>query len=346
MQPAEEQWLIRQSHPQIDRHEYFNLRIAKQGYHKAGAHSAAKMCKYAKDSILKKGACYKNKFYGISSHRCLQCSPVLQFCNLSCKFCWRLIPEVKEGWLKMPPSFEWDSPEFIADALIAEQKRIMSGFLGNEKADASLAKEAMEPNQVALSLIGEPAMYPHLGKLLEIFHKKKMTTFLVTNGTFPKALERLKPLPTQLYISLIAPDEKTHAYVAQQSENAEKLIWKNYLSSLDFLKKAGEKTRTVLRMTLTRGLNDNNLPGYAELIKRAMPHYVEVKSMVYVGGARNSSRGLQLSDMLSVPEIEAIAEQLSDLTGYIVVDTHAPSRVTLLARDKNCAAKRFLCKTK
>jgi len=320
----------------------FEGRIKKQGYHQVGSHSAAKACKYLKDSLFGKEACYKNRFYGISSHRCLQCSPVLQFCNLSCRFCWRLIPETKTGWVKMPPKFEWDEPAMIAEGLIAEQRRIASGFKGNPKADKKMALEAMQPTQVALSLIGEPTLYPKMSALLAEFHKRNMTTFLVTNGTLPHAMRALTILPTQLYLSMISPDEASYGRIGGISEMQAKLLWRAYLDSLQFLCSVSDKTRTVLRMTLARGLNDHNLDGYASLILLGKPHYVEVKSMVFVGGARNEARGLKLSDMLKMEEIEKIAKTLAEKTGYIRVDSHAPSRVVLLARDEQAAKSRFL----
>lgn len=320
----------------------FEGRIKKQGYHQVGSHSAAKICKYSKDSILGKDGCYKYKFYGIKSHQCLQSSPVLQFCNLSCRFCWRIIPETKTGWMKMPKAFKWDDPAFIADGLIKEQKRIMSGFKGNPAADQKKAAEAMNPKHVALSLIGEPTLYPRLSELIEHFHKKNMTTFLVTNGTNPKALMNLNPLPTQLYISLIAPDFKTYSYVTNVSQTQAKIFWKNYLQSLKILKKLSSKTRTVLRMTIAHNLNDFNEEGYARLINMAKPHYVEVKSMVYVGWARNAQRGLQLSDMLTMDEIRKFAQKLANLTDYLYTDEHVLSRVALLSKDENAIKNRIL----
>jgi len=320
----------------------FEGRIKKQGYHQVGSHSAAKICKYAHDYIIGKDGCYKHKFYGIESHRCLQCSPSLQFCNLSCRFCWRLIPETKTGWLKMPNNFKWDEPQFIAEGLIKEQKRIMSGFKGNPKADKNKALEALQPKHVALSLIGEPTLYPKLSDLIEEFHKRNMTTFLVSNGTNPQALKKLKTLPTQLYLSLVAPDQKTYVYVVNVQKTIAKKQWQNYLKSLKLLKTLSKKTRTVLRMTLAHNLNDFNLEGYAKLIKMAMPHYVEVKSMVYVGWARNKERGLQLSDMLSMQEIRDFAKKLAQLTDYIYADEHESSRVALLCKDKKALENRIL----
>jgi tRNA wybutosine-synthesizing protein 1 len=320
----------------------FEGRIKKQGYHQVGYHSAAKICKYSRDSILGRDGCYKHKFYNIASHQCLQCSPVLQFCNLSCRFCWRLIPETKTGWMKMPKKFNWDDPEFIAEGLIKEQKRIMSGFKGNINADKKKALEAMEPKHVALSLIGEPTLYPKLAELIKEFHKRGMTTFLVTNGTNFNALKNLKVLPTQLYISLVAPDFKTYINVVNVPESQAKLYWKNYLKSLKLLNKLSKKTRTVLRMTLAHRLNDFNIDGYAKLINIAKPHFVEVKSMVYVGWARNAQRGLQLSDMLTMEQIRDFAKELAKKTKYLYTDEHIPSRVVLLCKNKTAQKNRLL----
>jgi tRNA wybutosine-synthesizing protein 1 len=320
----------------------FEGRIRKQGYHIVGSHSAAKACKWARDAVLDKGWCYKHQFYGIASHRCLQSSPIMQFCNLSCRFCWRLIPETKTGWMKMPDAFEWDEPVFILDGLIDAQKRIFSGFLGNEKANPIHAKEAMDPKHATFSLIGEPTMYPKLSELLKACHIKGMTTFLVTNGTLPHALLKLDTLPTQLYVSLVAPDEKTYAYVTQQSEEQTKLLWSNYLKTLDIMASLKGKTRTTLRTTLAKELNAFSFEKYAELIKRAQADFVEIKSMVFVGGARNKERGLRLEDMLTMDEIREIGKKLASTTGYLYTDEHAPSRVALLCRDEKVQDTRYL----
>jgi len=167
-----------------------------------------------------------------------------------------------------------------------------------------------------------------------------MFVFLVTNGSLPDRLEKLNNLPTQLYISMDAPDEQTFISVCRPhvKENA----WDNFMRTLGFLNQIKHKTRTVLRMTLVRGHNTHNLEGYAVQIKRAEPHYVEVKSFVYVGGARDPERGLKLSDMLSMEEIRTIAHKLAKLTGYIITDEHVPSRVVLLCRDEQTKQQRFI----
>ena len=58
----------------------------------------------------------------------------------------------------------------------------------------------MDPRHCALSLVGEPIMYPEIGKFVSLLHEKRISTFLVTNAQFPKAIEDLPPI-TQLYVS-------------------------------------------------------------------------------------------------------------------------------------------------
>ncbi|MCX8197698.1 MAG: 4-demethylwyosine synthase TYW1 [Candidatus Micrarchaeota archaeon] len=312
--------------------------LIRQKYHLAGQHSAAKLCHWSHSALKGGESCYKSRFYGIASHRCLQCTPVLLFCNHACVFCWRFMPE-KDKYGSIGKKFAWDEPEKIAEWLISAQKELVSGYGGNKKVRKELYEQACEPKHVALSLTGEPAMYPYIGRLLREFHRRGMTTFLVTNGTFPERMEKWEEMPTQLYVSMVAPNED--AYL-KSIRPAERNLWKKYLKGLEVLRKLGEKTRTVLRMTLCRGVNDFGLEGYARQIAIAKPHYVEVKSMVFVGGARQPGRNLSLSSMLSMEEIRQIASKLSDMTGYKISCEHAPSRVVLLCKDKQAEESRII----
>lgn len=324
--------------------------LVRQKYHIAGDHSAAKICHWAGVSLKGKGECYKSKFYGIASHRCLQCTPVLLFCNHACIFCWRMMPEKNifgglggaglrgQSPLGLAPGkFKWDRPEEIVDGLIAAQKDIVSGFGGNPNVSRTLFLEALTPKHVALSLTGEPTMYPHLEGLLEKFHSRGMTTFLVTNGTFPERVAKWKVLPTQFYVSMVAPNEKVYQSAIRPASPA---LWKKYLKTLELMPEIGKRTRTVLRMTVARGINDSGLEGYASQIKIAQPHYVEVKSMVFVGGARQPERKLTLDSMLKIEEVRGLAAKLARMAGYIVADEHAPSRVVLLCRDRKTEKER------
>ncbi|HIH30995.1 TPA: 4-demethylwyosine synthase TYW1 [Candidatus Micrarchaeota archaeon] len=314
--------------------------LIRQKYHIAGEHSAAKLCHWSGEALKGGEGCYKNKFYGISSHRCLQCTPVLLFCNHACVFCWRMMPERKLKFEDMPcKGFSWDEPEKIAKWLIEAQKEIVSGFGGNPKVKKELFGEAMEPMHVAISLTGEPTMYPHLEKLLDEFHRRGLTTFLVTNGTFPEQIEKWKTYPTQFYVSMVAPNEQVYRKAIRPASTG---LWKKYLGMLRLMPAIGEKTRTVLRMTLTRGVNDSDLEDYANQVRVAQPHYVEVKSMVFVGGARLKERGLSSGSMFEMDEIDGIAEKLAGMTGYAVSERHVPSRVVLLRRDAEAEKKRMI----
>ena len=237
-------------------------------------------------------------------------------------------------------AFEWDEPGKIADWLIAAQKEIVSGYGGNPLVEKKLFEEARSPMHAALSLTGEPTMYPHLERLLGEFRSRGMTTFLVTNGTFPERVEKWRVLPTQFYVSMVAPNEEVYRKAIRPGSAG---LWKKYLRTLELMPEIGKRTRTVLRMTIARGVNDSDLEGYAAQIKLAKPHYVEVKSMMYVGGARQTGRNLNKESMLEMDEVESLAEKLAKLSSYIVSDRHAPSRVVLLCRDKKAENDRAIC---
>jgi len=312
-------------------------RLVNQKYAVVGEHSAAKLCHWAGESLKGQGECYKSKFYGISSHRCLQCTPVLQFCNHACVFCWRMMPERdRYGDVK---GFEWNDACEVADGLVKAQKTLVAGFGGNPKVKRAIYLEALTPKHVALSLTGEPTMYPKMDELLSDFHARGMTTFVVTNGTLPEAVAKWKVLPTQFYVSMVAPNEEVYKKFIRPSTPG---LWKKYLKTLGMMPDIGKKTRTVLRMTIARGVNDCDLEGYAAQIKLAQPHYVEVKSMVFVGGARSPERGLALESMLSMDEINDIAGKRSSMAGYCLSDFHSPSRVALLCRDAAVEKNRMI----
>ena len=310
--------------------------LAKQGYHFVGRHSATKICGYASRSLKGGESCYKHQFYGISSWRCIQATPALG-CNLACRFCWRIIPE-EEGykWNEINAIGEWDEPKEIAEGLIVAHREIVTGYKGNAKVVMERWIESNDPAHVAFSLAGEPLFYPKLGQLFEVFHKKGMSTFLVTNGTMTNALKRLETLPTQLYVSIQAPNEEIYVKtVRPKNLNA---TWDNFIS---FLKAFSElRTRRAFRLTLVRGLNLTDAKGYASLIKLGKPHYVEVKGFVFVGGSRNPKRGLEFDQMPQKQEILSFAEEIAKESGYLLTDYHKSSNVALLCASKEASDNR------
>jgi tRNA wybutosine-synthesizing protein 1 len=182
----------------------------------------------------------------------------------------------------------------------------------------------MEPDQVACSLSGEPTLYSRLGGLFEECHRRGMTTFLVTNGTRPDVLAELDPLPTQLYVSVVAPDREVHRRLcAPLVDNA----WESLQETLDLLPSLD--TRKVIRHTLVAGYNMGHEEAYARLLERADPDFVEAKAYVFVGDSR---RRMTLENMPSHDAIRVFARNLSEASGYEVRDEQHSSRVVLLAR--------------
>ena len=51
--------------------------------------------------------------------------------------------------------------------------------------------EGMQARHCALSLVGEPIMYPEINALVKLLHKKGISTFLVTNAQFPDSIRYL-----------------------------------------------------------------------------------------------------------------------------------------------------------
>jgi len=297
----------------------------KQHYALVGRHSSVKLCHWLKESIKHDRFCYKQKFYGIASHRCLQMTPVTAWCTHNCIFCWRPM----EGFLGTELPQPWDDPAFIVEESIKAQRKLLVGYKGMPGINMKKFEEAWNPKHAAISLSGEPMLYPYMGDLVEEFHKRGFTTFIVTNGTVPERLEEMKredKLPTQLYVSLTAPDIETYnrVNVPMIPDGWDRI--KTFLTMMN-----GLDTRTVVRLTLVKGENMHNPEGYARLIKLANPKFVEAKAYMFVGYSRNR---LTINNMPRHEEIRAFAEELvKNLPGYHIEDEYEPSRVVLIMRD-------------
>ncbi len=133
-------------------------------------------------------------------------------------------------------------------------------------------ENALNPKHAAISLSGEPMIYPYMDGLLEEFHKKGFTTFIVTNGTLPEKIESLKTLPKQLYVTLPAPNKEIYEKVCRP------LIsngWERLMKTLELLDSLD--TRTVIRITAVKYLNMCNPEQYRKLVEQANPWFFEVK---------------------------------------------------------------------
>jgi len=298
--------------------------LLRQKYHLVGNHSAVKRCRWLYNSIVQDRACYKQQFYGIKSHQCLQMTPSLFHCTLSCVFCWRTQSgdnDLRWDETRLPT---WDDPEKIIDGCIREQKRILTGYKATPNADQNKRLEATTPKHAAISLAGEPTLYPHLDGLIKGFHRRGFTTFLVSNGTVPTALSNLSEEPTQLYISVSAFDKKKFSQVCRPHEPD---VWEKLNETLSLL--PSFKCPTVIRFTLARNLNLEYPKLFAELVRKANPTYLEPKAYMHVGFSRLR---MNFSNMPTHREIKDFGSELSIELGYNMLDEAPDSRVVLLSR--------------
>jgi len=307
-------------------------RLEKQHYGLVGKNSAVKICTWTKKSLRDEDFCYKQKFYGIMSHRCCQMSTTIDYCQNSCVFCWRTL-ETTRNFKEMPIE-EADRPEDIYDDLIKEQRKQLTGFKGNPKTNLRKYKEAQEPMHFAISLTGEPTMYPYLSDLIRFLHKKNKTTFVVSNGVSPEIIKNLE-MPTQLYISLDAPNKELYLKIDRSTV---KNSWEKFNETLDVLNSLKDKTRTVLRITLIKGMNMVEPENYAKLIEKANPLFVEIKAYMFVGSSRER---LTLENMPLHEEIKKFSEEIAKYCKYELVDEKKESRVVLLMKPED-KDRRFL----
>ncbi|RDE15592.1 MAG: 4-demethylwyosine synthase TYW1 [Candidatus Thorarchaeota archaeon] len=303
-------------------------KLVRQGYDILGDRGAFKACQWQKKSLLLGDVCYKQRFYGIESHRCIQITPLVDKCNQECQFCWRVTPsDIGVTWDQTHVSEpEFLEPKQLLDAAIMANLRSLGGF--NPKVAACVSeekyREAREPRHVAISLAGEPTLYPVISGLIDEIKRRRMTSFLVTNGTRPEVLSRMS-LPTQLYVTLAAPDEETYRALCRPKDSDG---WTQLNKTQELL--SSLKCRRVNRLTMVAGRNMYDVRSYARLVMKGEPDYVEVKGYMFLGTSRQR---LSLSNAPSHRDIRAFAEKLSSITGYRVLDEQVESRVVLLSRD-------------
>lgn len=297
--------------------------LTKQHYHLVGRHSAVKVCEWLRRSLMNKSCCYKEQFYGIDSHRCLQMTPAVAYCSQRCVFCWRPVE-----WTLGSELESWDEPDFIVEGSIEAQRLLLSGYGGlKDRIDPKKWGEAQNPNQAAISLAGEPTIYPKIGELIESFHNHGFkSTYLVTNGTYPDRLKELSTEPTQLYLSLEAPNKELYR---QMDRPTIPQAWDRLNETIDFFPLF--KCKKVIRMTMVAGWNDSPklIPQFAGLIEKADPDFIEVKSYMCVGYSR---RRLTLDNMLSFDSLYKFSEELAKHCSMEIADSKEDSRVVLLKK--------------
>jgi tRNA wybutosine-synthesizing protein 1 len=310
--------------------EELKAKLEKQGYHILGKRGAFKACQWQRRSLLSGDVCYKERFYGIESHRCLQMTPVVDKCTQNCSFCWRVTPrDIGVYWNQVHlTQSDVDSVDELMDAVLMANIRSLGGYNPEAGADVAMTKyhEARNPRHVAISLAGEPTLYPLISDLIEEIHRRDMTSFLVTNGTRPKTIQDMAQ-PTQLYVTLAAPNEEIHRQLCQPGI---KRSWRNILESQEVLHSLS--CRTVNRLTMVKNENMQDPRAYSALIAKGEPDFVEVKGYMFLGASRGR---LGVENSPAHREIRSFSKKISDLTGYYLVDEQSESRVVLLSKNKH-----------
>jgi tRNA wybutosine-synthesizing protein 1 len=322
--------ILEEEHPliQIKPGVVKQLKKAKYG---VSDHSTVELCHYTKKSFKNEGDCYKHKFYGISTHRCMEFSPAGMHCENRCVYCWR--PMEFYDAMKMEPE-KVAEPKEIIDNLMQERRKLIVGHYGDSRSDKKKIDESLIPQHYAISLSGEPTMYPKLPALIKYLNSLPTTksTFLVTNGQEPEMIQKLQDegaLPTQLYLSTNAADYDSFIRINRPRYTDS---WERWNITLEML--AELKTRTVLRITLIRGYNDNDeiIPAFASLIRKSNAHFIEIKSYMHVGRSTNR---LEHDNMLEMEEVRHFASKIAKQSGiFSAMDESFISRIVVLQNQK------------
>lgn len=296
-----------------------------------GSHSGLQICTWTKKALRGLGVCYKQKFYGVDTHRCAQISPALAWCSENCIFCWRPNEWMEETRMRKG---EVDTPADIIRGSVEKRKALVSGLKGAHDAQLEKWEESfrMFPSHWAISLSGEPTLYPKLPEMiLELRkHPEVRSIFLVSNGQEPAMVRKLAregALPTQLYISVDAASADMFRKVNRPKY---KDGWKRLKRTLSLL--PGLDCRTVIRYTLIRGVNDSDadLAVFAEMFEKSKADFVEIKGYMFLGDSR---KRLVFGNMPGHEHVKEYALKIvKEMPDYTIIDEDWLSRIVLLKR--------------
>ncbi|XP_024536839.1 S-adenosyl-L-methionine-dependent tRNA 4-demethylwyosine synthase-like [Selaginella moellendorffii] len=294
--------------------------LEKQGYKVIGSHSGVKLCRWTKSQLRGRGGCYKHTFYGIESHRCMEATPSLACAN-KCVFCWRHHTNpVGKSW-----KWKMDDPLDIVTTALDHHKKMIKQMKGVPGVKDDRLEEGLRPRHCALSLVGEPIMYPEINTLVDELHKRHISTFLVTNAQFPDKIASLHPV-TQLYVSVDAATKERLKAIDRPLFSD---YWERFIDSLKAL--LDKQQRTVYRLTLVKGWNTAEITAYAELLKLGRPDFIEIKGVTYCGSSKTST--LTMENVPWHEDVREFSEALSAETRgeYELACEHVHSCCVLLA---------------
>ncbi len=312
--------------------------LTKQGYTIVGSHSGVKICRWTKSALRGRGSCYKFSFYGIKSHLCMETTPSLS-CSNKCVFCWR------HGTNPVGTNWRWqvDPPEMIFEGAKEGHYKKIKMMRGVPGVRAERFEEAMRIRHCALSLVGEPIFYPHINEFTALLHHERISSFLVCNAQHPDQLATLKPV-TQLYVSIDASNKESLRKIDRPLHRD---FWERFNHCLDIIREKRFCQRTVFRLTLVKGFNiEHEAEGYADLVGKGLPCFVEVKGVTFCGTSSSSGAGLTMENVPFYEEVCAFVVVLNNALErrglrYGIAAEHAHSCCILIASHRFCRKGRW-----
>jgi tRNA wybutosine-synthesizing protein 1 len=193
--------------------------------------------------------------------------------------------------------------------------------------------EAMLPNHAAISLDGEPLLYPKMSGLVEEFKKLNMTTFIVTNSTLPNKVNELDPFPSQIYFTLPAPNEKIYKKTCRPMI---KNGWEKIMETMNIIESLS--CRTLVRLTAVKNVNisEEIIKDYIKIIEKANPNFFEIKGFTLQAKALLINERLKSEESLNYyfPDYEylfEIAQQFEQIGNFQLIYRNEASRDFLFA---------------
>lgn len=220
-----------------------------------------------------------------------------------------------------------DPPREIVKTAIKLHQNMIREYSGVPGVKPERLQEAFTVRHCALSLVGEPIMYPRINELVGELHKRNVSTFLVTNAQFPDCIKQLSPV-TQLYVSI---DAATPDSLKAVDRPLFADYWERFIASLEALRE--KRQRTVYRLTLLKGENMDGIEHYAELIAMGQPDFVEIKSVTFCGDS--AATDLSHSNVPFHSEVLEFSTKLSELVNELYAKRAAESSVKGSPDEKN-----------
>jgi len=220
-----------------------------------------------------------------------------------------------------------DDAETVLAGALENHYKMINEFKGVPGVLPDKLAEGMKAAHCALSLVGEPIMYPEINKFVKLLHSKEISSFLVTNAQFPDAIRDMSPC-TQLYVSI---DASTKESLKKIDRPLFKDYWERFIQSLKELAHKGQ--RTVYRLTLVKGWNAEEMDNYAALVQLGTPDFIEIKGVTFCGSSKASTLTME-----NVPwheeVVKFVKELVTRLPDYEISCEHEHSNCILVTHKK------------